>query len=381
MKVLFLSNGAGEDAIGARVVRGLTRLRADAFPLVGRGEAYAGAAELVGPVRRLPSGGLVRESWRNLGRDLAAGLTRHLARQFCFLRGARSEYAAAVAVGDLVPVLAAGLAGLRPLLFVGTAKSIWHHGYSLPERLLIRWLVERTLTRDEPTAQALRRHGLATECVGNAMMDELEPLGLDLRVAPHEVCLAVFPGSRQGAYRDMPRLLEAYRLMVAQGTHARALVGLADTVDPVRLAQACPGWSLRPGPAQTQGVVGRLERAQMPDVLLVRRALGDLLSRAQVALGQAGTANEQAAGMGVPVVAFAPGGESRLGWYRGRQKGLLGEAVKVVEDEPRALCAELVRLLADPAERERRGAVGRQRMGPPGASLRMARIIEAAVPG
>jgi uncharacterized protein (TIGR03492 family) len=114
-------------------------------------------------------------------------------------------------------------------------------------------------------------------------------------------------------------------------------------------------------------------------VLLVRGALGDLLARSQVVLGQAGTANEQAAGLGLPVVAYAPGGERRLKWYRFRQKGLLGEAVRVVEDHPEAIAGELAFLLANPGERARRGAIGRERMGGFGGAARIAELIESLV--
>lgn len=280
-----------------------------------------------------------------------------------------------VAVWDLFPVIMAGLAGLRPLLFVGTAKSVWHHPYSRLEVLLLGWFARRTLTRDEATAQELRRQGLQAEWVGNAMMDELEPAGLDLGLSDDCQALALFPGSRDGAYVEMPRLLEVYRRLHRSGLRVRALVALADSIQPEKLAAACPGWSYTGG--QEVGVVGWLESEGLPSVALVRRGLGDVLARCQVALGQAGTANEQAAGMGLPVVAYAPGAQARLGWYRGRQKGLLGDAVAVVEDDPDTVAREVALLFSDAGERARRAEIGRQRMGPPGAAERMARIVES----
>lgn len=377
MKVLLVSNGAGEDAIATRIAACLEGARAQALPLVGAGEAYQGKVEVVGPRRRFASGGLVLESWRNLARDLGQGLILHHLRQLRFLRALRGRYAVTVAVGDLFPVVMAGLAGLRPLLFVGTAKSVWHHAYSPLEVLVLRLFTCQTLTRDEPTAADLRARGLSAHCVGNAMMDELEPRGLELELSEGWQGLALFPGSRRGAYTEMPRLLEVYRRVFNAGLKVRALVALADSIEPERLAASCPGWSYEA--LAPSGLVGHLRFEGLPPVGLVRRGLGDVLAASSVALGQAGTANEQAAGMGLPVVAYAPEGATRLGWYRGRQKGLLGDAVAVVEDDPDRVALEVIRLFEDDSERSRRAAIGRQRMGPPGASERIARVVESLV--
>ncbi len=352
--ILLLSNGAGEDSIGASLAADLPDVAA--FPLVGSGAAYHGRAPIVGPGQHVPSQGLARESWRLVAGDLAAGLLRQVVRQFRFLRTQKPDLT--VCVGDLFPVGLAVAAGLRPLVFVGTAKSSWHHGYSWPERWVLRRFVKLSLVRDEPTARSLRAQGVRAEWVGNAMMDQLGVQGHDLGV--EGPCVALFPGSREATYTVLPRLLDVCARLGVPG-----LVAVAETVDCRRLAASCPGWeySSRAGP----GLVGELKGPVR--IGLVTGALGDLLARCQVALGQAGTAHEQAAGAGVPVVATG-----RLGWYRGRQKGLLGDALEVVEDYDAAVHA-VGRLLADPAERARRGAVGRARMGPAGGTARMAELI------
>ncbi|MGH2400803.1 MAG: lipid-A-disaccharide synthase-related protein, partial [bacterium] len=69
--VLIVSNGHGEDAVGALLAR---RLRASgvtvfAYPLVGTGEAYADITRL-DPRRAFPSGGFgFRGSWKMLAAD------------------------------------------------------------------------------------------------------------------------------------------------------------------------------------------------------------------------------------------------------------------------------------------------------------------------
>jgi len=123
--------------------------------------------------------------------------------------------------------------------------------------------------------------------------------------------------------------------------------------------------------------VASLVHAQLPEVHLIQDALGDLLSHSQLALGQAGTAHEQAVGAGVPVVALHPDPKGPLGWYRGRQKGLLGDALIVCPEDEEIATQALVRLFEDHEERQRLAQIGRQRMGQPGGSRAIAQWLEA----
>ena len=110
-----------------------------------------------------------------------------------------------------------------------------------------------------------------------------------------------------------------------------------------------------------------------------RGAIGPLLRRVALVLGQAGTANEAAAAAGVPVVAFEPPGRDS-GWYRKRQSGLLGDAMTVLPAETRKRePAGVLALLDDPARRARMATAGRARIGEPGAAARVAERIAAVV--
>ena len=105
--------------------------------------------------------------------------------------------------------------------------------------------------------------------------------------------------------------------------------------------------------------------------------LGALLHGATLAIGQSGTANEAAAAEGLPVVALELDDSPRDAWYRKRQMGLLGEALRIVPGEPEQAAGAIAELLSDDVLRARMGAVGRERMGGPGG----ARAIAQAVAG
>ncbi len=388
-RVLIVSNGAGEDSIAAQIIRCLHKVDCEALPLVGEGASYGEGLELIGPRRVMPSGGLVPENYWRLGRDICGGMLAVIGQQLTAMWRRRRRYRMVVAVGDLWAVAMALLSGIRPVLFVGTAKSAYHHDYSALEALVLRLFRVRSLVRDEVTAASLRRRGVRAAWVGNAIMDGLQLVGCDLGLRPSEAGLVMFPGSREGTYSALPPMLAAYQRLLDRARAGgevlpRALVVLAPSIDMERLAQVCNGYLCQPTGTKN-GVVAQLRRGGDDDfpVQLLRGAMADALVASRLAFGLAGTAHEQAAGFGLAVVACdRPADPSApLGWYRGRQQGLLGEALSVVTPDESAVDAVLWRLWSDEAEREFRGSVGRKRMGPAGGAAGMAAVIERMAEG
>jgi len=107
---------------------------------------------------------------------------------------------------------------------------------------------------------------------------------------------------------------------------------------------------------------------------------GDLVRKADVVIGQAGTAVEQAAGLGKPVITFpGRGSQVPLRFLRGQQQ-MLGEAIMIVERHPDRVAEAVLKVLTDRNLKERMAAAGRQRMGPPGALRIIAhRIVEELI--
>jgi len=353
-EVLFVTNGHGEAAIAARIaaeLRALAPLQTAHFALVG--ERLGGGAFVdVGPQRAMPSGGLVAMgNVAAFARDLGAGFVELFVRQLRFLRAARGRYAAIVAVGDAYACALARIAG-RPLVYVGTAKSVYVAPYGPGERRIIG-SAQRVFVRDAATAAVLRAHGVAADAPGNVIVDLLAS---DERVDwQSDVRIAVLPGSRERAYADAQHLADVVAAVRARFPSLDAVLSVAPNLDPARFAPALAAGPLR---AWT-GPLGAL----LPDATLV--------------LGQSGTANEAAAAGGVPVVALELAGARRDAWYRKRQLGLLGEALLIVPGDTRAAAAAVAALLANPLRRATMGAVGRERMGPPGGARAIASAIAA----
>jgi uncharacterized protein (TIGR03492 family) len=375
-RLLFASNGHGEDAIACQL---LDRLRAridparvDAWPMVGDGAAYAErGVTIVGAPNRLPSDGFATLSLRLLARDLRAGWVRTHVRQLAAARAMRGRYDLIVAVGDVVPIAAAVLAS-APFVFVGCAKSEYYGhgwGYTALER---RWLARHCLAafpRDALTARALADAGVRVRDVGNPMMDDLEGRGASFGLASGDLAIACLPGSRADAPRNARRLLALLPDAARLGAPVTYLFAVGRDFDASMLAG--DGWTVeREHEGDAAGAIElRLARDAGTRALVVRGrdAFADALRRATLVIGMAGTANEQAIGLGRPLVVLPAAGGQGEAFVRMKMR-YFGDAAVRASAEPGALAETIVALLRDPARCARMAAAGRERMGAPGAS-------------
>jgi uncharacterized protein (TIGR03492 family) len=356
-----------------------------AYPLVGEGRAYVGAdLGLVGVQATMPSGGFILEGSGALWRDIKAGLLRLTWRQIRALRQLRGQFCWAVGVGDVYPLLMNTLFLQCPLVFLPTAKSDYirpHYGW---EVALMRKHCRVVFPRDARTAAGLAAQGVAAEYHGNLMMDALDITDRGFGTGDRPV-IGLLPGSREPeAYRNTALLLASLEPVMsgsglASDDRPACLLALAGGLSLTELAKAsCQrGWRWVVGQSteKEQGIAGYLMQNEGPgQVAVVRGRFGDVLAASTVVLGMSGTGNEQAAGLGVPVVAPIGSGPQFTRRFALDQRRLLGEAVWVVEGVTEA--AQAVRtLLKNEKRRLAMGRVGQERMGLPGGTARMAERI------
>jgi uncharacterized protein (TIGR03492 family) len=397
VRLLFLSNGHGEDAMGARLAGEFLALRPDlevvAVPLVGRGLAYERAGIAVrGPCREMPSGGFMLTSPGVLVRDLRAGFAEMSREQYRAIRAARAE--AVVVVGDVYALwaslrFAGPLGGGPPPVFQvqPLVSAYYQDGMTLRDRLnrLNRTTVDsfvlgerflmrrarRVFVRDERSAVLLRSGGVPhAECAGNLMIDLVACPERDLAALPDgRPLLALLPGTREDYLYSLPLMLEASALL----PEVQALAAFPGDWRRVRLPA---GWRWDE-PTAHEREAGAQITAMVPvgnRVPLLAGAFAAVLHAASVVLGTSGTGNEQAAGLGRPVVAFATHGPQYLPAFARAQQRLLGEALILAPAEPNAL-ASAVRRALSPEQRALAERVGRERMGPPGAARRVAEAV------
>ncbi|HUA08704.1 MAG TPA: hypothetical protein VMA98_05465 [Candidatus Acidoferrales bacterium] len=379
MRVLFVTNGHGEIAIADRIAQELhaidERVRIDHFPLVG--ESRAAFMHEAGPRRAMPSGGLIAMgNLRNIARDLRGGLLALTLEQRRFLVRARGSYDRVVAVGDVYALLMA-LAVHAPATYVGTAKSVRVAPYGAFERGVLR-RAQSVFVRDEATARALQAHGVDARAPGNVIVDlfgDANDPRADAVAAGFAPALAIFPGSRPSAYGDARFLLDVVRRVGSGRAQLGAMLSVAPLLDPAQFAAGfrAEGWQVEESGSEL--LPFSLVRDGRTFARAWRGAIGPLLARAALVLGQAGTANEAAAAAGVPIVAFERDRDRKTAWYRMRQHGLLGDALLVLPGDLERAVAGVNALLDDPQRRAAMGAEGRERMGSGGGARAIARDV------
>ncbi|MDL2345894.1 lipid-A-disaccharide synthase, partial [Deinococcus sp. MIMF12] len=184
----------------------------------------------------------------------------------------------------------------------------------LPSELALARRAHAVYLRDAATARLYAARGVRARWAGSFAVDVLPAPERDLSGwTGGRPVLALLPGSREDHRESLPLML-------------RAAAGLPEVIPLVAWAHGWeavtlpPGWTLRAEDDRTAWAEGEGAR-----VALLRGAFGAVARAANVAVGTSGTANEQLAGLGVPVVAFSTRGPAgrgrpdRLGRGRGGQ--------------------------------------------------------------
>ncbi len=390
-RVLFISNGHGEDHETSHIIRALWQMAPDiqctALPVVGEGHAYrALGMPILGPAETLPSGGFTYVNrWRLLG-DLRAGLAGQTLRQIGALRAQAGEHDLVVGTGDWVAQSFARASGRPFISYIASLSAMYEGTLKVGPILGGAFRSARRLdivTRDRPTADDLTRQGFARVHFGGLpSLDWITPTGLDLALDPGQRVAALLPGSRlPEAERNLALMLRFVATATAAGGHpvafrAALVPALADRLPDLA---ARVGWVLDghvlTGP---EGPNGR------PHIHCPTDAYNDILLACDIIIGMAGLAVDQGVAIGKPVLQIAGEGPQFTARFAEAQQRLLGLSVRTIGPPPvtDAALADGAALMQatfdDHAYLERCRRNGRDRLGTPGGAHRIAaRILDA----
>lgn len=351
-KLLFITNGHGEDLVAAELIRELQGNRdgkeqISCLPLVGVGQAVGGlGVKILGARKKLPGGGFSLRNFWFLAQDLLAGLLGTTLGHIRLLRQLKGQFDLVIAIGDIVPIIAA-LIVKAPFVFVGVNKSAYYKtfgsNYTPWEKLLLQRYALKVFVRDKVTEISLKTHGFkipTAEYVGNPLMDCVEKMTNDKLQITNEgrIIIGLLPGTRE---HDVALNLEDFNKIIKE-------IKKYDQNIEFKVAS--------------------------------KENFGSVLAGSTLIIGLSGTGNEQAAGLGKPVVSFFGRGSQYNKKFALAQKELLDGALVLVRD-PAALtvAAEVWQLLRQPLERDKMAKIGRERMGQAGAVETIARYIGTAL--
>jgi uncharacterized protein (TIGR03492 family) len=392
-KVLFISNGHGEDLSGSLILRAMReqhpQLQIAAMPIVGQGNAYRNlGVEIIGPTGSLPSGGFINSDRMELVKDIRSGLLPLLWQQIQFIRNYSRGNTAVFAIGDIVVLLAAYLTQNPYTVFNIASSAHYENRMKFPfpaDSLLKSDRCQTIFTRDKYTAEMLNAQGFSKATfVGFPAMDALELTGKDLQLLPNIPLVAFLPGSRlPEAGTNLQLLLDlaiATTPKFPQGIQFRAAVTpnlfLPDSTGISQLQRVAEqrGWEYHS--------TGNLTHPQHQiSVLCFCDAFADILHQCDLVVGMAGTAIEQAVGLGKPIIQIPSAGPQFTYAFAEAQMRLLGSSIQTIGTKPATpetiaeAAIALHRTLEDKEYLEHARTSGFERVGGAGGAAAMARIF------
>jgi len=399
-RLLYISNGHGEDNHSSHIIRTLRAIRPEleisALPIVGEGNAYRKInVPIVGPTYTLPSGGFTYMNRLRLIDDIRAGLLTMTWKQYQAMKAYVSEADVdfVAATGDTIGQSFALLSGKPFVSFISPLSAMYEGKLNMD---LILWQIlksERCLavaTRDAYTAEDLRKQGLTkVQFGGIPSLDRLKPAGKDIQLAEGEKMVALLPGSRTAeAVRnfklEMHLAMEAAQLNPAVKFRAALVPSVMAEV--AKIAEDC-GWRCEQHEAEGREAWVRLSYggdehySQPVEILCYSDAFNDIACRTTLVVGMAGLAVDQAMAIGKPIVQIAGEGPQFTYAFAEAQDRLLGLSVQTIGEQaatPEILkeAAEcVVRTIEDTKYLQACVENGQQRFGPFGAAARIANMI------
>jgi hypothetical protein len=360
-KILFISNGHGEDIVAAQIIKELHEkdLEIDVMPVVGKGNVYKDLpVKVIGPKKALPSGGFGLRNYSYLIKDIFSGLPGKIISQIKTLNKNKWSYNLVIGIGDIVPIIYSMLTGCK-FIFIGVNKSEYYKklafNYTWIEKKLLKDNCELTLARDLKTAKALASYGINAKYVGNPMMDAVQAIGASeyqkIRKGGKKV-IGFLPGTREDAYKNIEDFCKIAWQISQVNKKIRFILSRPSTLDRKKLSNI-----------------------KIPVNIKLSGNFKDVLSRSSVIIGLSGTGNEQAAGIGLPVIAFPGRGAQFNSRFARGQKELLGNALLLLPRRSETIAKEAIALLKNRKRIVSMASAGKKRMGGPGATKRIAEMI------
>jgi uncharacterized protein (TIGR03492 family) len=365
-RILFISNGYGEDSVGAEIVKRLPpSCRAAAYPTLGPGKAYDGICEIVGPRAQLASEGS-RVAKGTVTRDIATGGLGTLLPGIAFMKAAKDQYDHFVVIGDFIGVAGCFFAGIRGITYLDVYKTGYGRPYSGIEKWMIKQTCSRVFNRSQVLADTLTAIGVDAVAAGNVMMDTITSGDFAAGIRRSRLrAVTLLPGSRDQTAANFAVQIAALRL-IPEDRRPDIFLALANGVDVDALAQAA---NLK---RDGERLTGDLS------VHVARGAVRNCIEASDLVLSQAGTATIQALGLGVPAITFTRSTDRMKRFLE--ENRLFGGARLLTSDDPAELARVTLKLLDDPAELAWLGVIGRQRIGEPGVIDKIIASVTVSAP-
>jgi len=247
-----------------------------------------------------------------------------------------------------------------PFIFVGVNKSSYYktfgYNYTPWEKILLKKYALKVFVRDKITQENLQTKGIkikSAEYVGNPLMDcmgQITDYGLEITSKDKKAIIGFLPGTREDAKLN----LEDFRKIAEE---------ILKLKDPHHKIEFITATKLNNIPKN-----------------MINLPFAEVLAKSTLIIGLSGTGNEQAAGSGIPVIAFYGRGSQYNKRFAEAQKELLGDALSLVRaNDPISVASEVCQVLRNPNKMKFMAKTGEERMGNIGAVINISQFINTAI--
>lgn len=372
--ILFVSNCFGEDRAASFIAFELKKLLGESFnffgaSLISNALDYKNKGiDVIYSSEVPPSGGFPTKSLKGFFVDLFSGSLKNIFQFKKKLSEFKNKIDVLFVVGDVF-LLYISKSSLKPkkTIFLALAKSDYFMPHYWVEKLYIKKNVDFVLTRDEYTMQNLKRSGINAYFLGNPLVDGLDkPDNYILDIPSKSRIVGILPGSRIEAKENFEIILKIIDKL--KDSNICFLTAISDNLDYESFVEVLKknGYSIK---------ISSIVSAKKENTIILAKGLfTEIINRSEIIIGLAGTANEQAAAIGKPLVTFVGSGVQSNYKRMKEQEKLLGGAAKFVKNHE-DVAKEIIYLLNNNEEILRRGKIGKKRMGESGASKNIAEFI------
>jgi len=333
-KILILSNGHGEDLSGSLIAKQLVKsgYHVNALPIVGKGINYKKEnINIIGKTKEFSTGGIGYNSFKGRINEIFGGEIFYLLKRLYLTYKIRKTYDYFFVVGDIVPVFFAWICKKDFFTYLVAYSSHYEGKLKLPwpsKFFLLSKKSKKIYTRDSLTANDLTfQLKKKVSFLGNPFMDKF--FSRDRELKKSEFSIGLFPGSR------FPEILDNFVLIL------EVLEELSD----FRYFQKIQF---------NFAIVNALSSSKIKEIFKNRRWLYNekikdkhllkfqyksievnihwnnfdkILLKSRCCISMAGTAAEQAIGLGKPVIQIEGKGPQFTKSFAEAQRRLLGKYV------------------------------------------------------
>ena len=333
-RILLLSNGHGEDLSGSLIAKQLVNsgYSVEALPIVGKGIHYEKEKiKIIGKTKEFTTGGIGYNSFKGRLNEIFGGEIIYVLKRLYLTYKIRKKYNYFFVVGDIVPVFFAWVCKKDFFTYLVAYSSHYEGKLKLPwpsKFFLISKKAKKIYTRDFLTANDLTSQlKKKVSFLGNPFMDKF--FFRDKELKKSDFSIGLFPGSR------FPEILNNF-VLILEVLEALSDFSYFQKIEfNFAIVNALSSSKIREIFENRKWVY--LEKINEKNLLkfqyksltvnLYWNTFDEILLKSRLCISMAGTAAEQAIGLGKPVIQIEGKGPQFTKSFAEAQRRLLGKYV------------------------------------------------------